>query len=398
MAKKRFFLVLVSVLTLSLTACGQAQDEVVSSEVDTQNTVSEENTVVESLTDVEATIGKTEQQREETEQQEETVVESDSSNVWVPSEAPMVRDQVSEEEKRATELSILEKGTFLFAGNTDDSYYPNDISWLKNAKEGDALALIYACDDQSHGGWGVLGMSINNNQEHIAAMSDAPEKERLMIYTMADLMNIAGISSITEFNSFNIGAWNGGRIAGLYYLSEDVAAELDAYLKQVEDVEKIIHTYTGELSNENAIDSAKKVYQYLKDTYGKACITGQMESTWMGTPNYEMIYIEENTGKLPAIRGLDFMHNDFGGVVSRAKDWWEQGGIVTICWHTGADFASAYDESKADNINWDDAFVPGSDTYNALLEGMDRAVPYLQNLEDAGVPVLWRPFHELDGG
>ena len=89
MAKKRFFLALVSVLTLSLTACGQVQDEVVSSEVDTQNTVSEENTVVESLTDVEATIGKTEQ-REETEQQEETVVESDSSNVWVPSEAPMV--------------------------------------------------------------------------------------------------------------------------------------------------------------------------------------------------------------------------------------------------------------------------------------------------------------------
>ena len=29
---------------------------------------------------------------------------------------------------------------------------------------------------------------------------------------------------------------------------------------------------------------------------------------------------------------------------------------------------------------------------------MDRAVPYLQQLEDAGVPVLWRPFHELDGG
>jgi len=34
----------------------------------------------------------------------------------------------------------------------------------------------------------------------------------------------------------------------------------------------------------------------------------------------------------------------------------------------------------------------------AILDGMDRAVPYLQQLEDAGVPVLWRPFHELDGG
>ena len=42
--------------------------------------------------------------------------------------------------------------------------------------------------------------------------------------------------------------------------------------------------------------------------------------------------------------------------------------------------------------------MPGSDTYNSLLSGMDRAVPYLQQLEDAGAPVLWRPFHELDGG
>lgn len=162
--------------------------------------------------------------------------------------------------------------------------------------------------------------------------------------------------------------------------------------------EEIVHTYTGELSNEDAIESTVVVYDYLKEIYGTACLTGQMESTWMGTPDYEMDYIEKNTGKLPAIRGLDFMNNDFDGVTERAQEWWEMGGIPTICWHTGADFASGYEESKADNINWDEAFVSGSDTYNALLQGMDRAVPYLQQLEDAGVPVLWRPFHELDGG
>ncbi|MBQ7942639.1 MAG: hypothetical protein IJ326_01100 [Lachnospiraceae bacterium] len=391
MTKKRWFAGLVSVWVMSLTACGQMQDKVETGEISTQTTVSEENTEAESLTDAEAfTV--------EVEQQEETQVEAVSSSVWIPSEAPAVRKEISEEEQRAAELAILEKGTFLFSGKTDKGYYPNDISWLKNAGTEDAIALIYACDDKTHGGWGVLGMSINNNQENIAAMSDEPEKERLLVYTMAELMEIVGITNTSEFTSFSIGAWNGGRIAGLYYLPQDVAAELDEYLEQVDNVEKIIHTYTGELSNENAIDSARKVYQYLQDTYGKACITGQMESTWMGSPNYEMLYIEENTGKLPAIRGLDFMHNDFGGVVSRAKDWWEQGGIVTICWHTGADFSSGYDESKADDINWNEAFVPGSDTYNALLEGMDRAVPYLQNLEDAGVPVLWRPFHELDGG
>ncbi len=159
-----------------------------------------------------------------------------------------------------------------------------------------------------------------------------------------------------------------------------------------------MYTYTGKLSNENSIESAKILYEYLRKTYKNACLTGQMESTSMGTPDYEMNYIKENTGKLPAIRGLDFISNDFDGVVERSTQWWEKGGIVTICWHTGADFASGYKECLEDNINWEEAFVPGSDTYNALLEGMDRAVPALQKLEAAGVPVLWRPFHELDGG
>lgn len=152
------------------------------------------------------------------------------------------------------------------------------------------------------------------------------------------------------------------------------------------------------LSDPNAIENAVKVYDYLKNTYKKACLTGQMESTWMGSPDYEMNYLEETTGRLPAIRGLDFMHNDFDGVRDRAKEWWERGGIPTICWHTGSDLSSGYDESLADNLDWDKVFDESTPEYAALIEGFDRAVPALQALEDDNVPVLWRPFHELDGG
>lgn len=157
------------------------------------------------------------------------------------------------------------------------------------------------------------------------------------------------------------------------------------------------HTYDGTLSNKNSIEPAVTVYNYIKSVYTNNCLTGQMESTWMTSPEYEMEYVLENTGKLPAIRGLDFMNNDFEGVTARAKQWWERGGIVTICWHTGSDFASGYPESKQTDINWDEAFIEGSDTYNALIEAMDRAVPSLKELNEAGVPVLWRPFHEFDG-
>ena len=333
----------------------------------------------------------------------ESVETEEPEKIWIPAEAPPVRDVLSDEEKADGQQKILEKGTFLFSGKTNEGYYPGDISWLTSATESDVIAILYACDDVTHGGWGVLGLSAKANgssnvQEDIAANSDEPQKERLVLYSVEALLSMTGAEAATDMSSFALGAWNGGRIAGLYYLPEEVAVELENYLSEVDNSEQIIHTYTGLLSNENAIESAREVYRYLQEAYGTVCLTGQMESTWMGSPDYELDYIEENTGKLPAIRGLDFMNNDFGGVIQRAKQWWELGGIPTICWHTGADFASGYTESLEDNINWEEAFVPGSDTYNALLEGMDRAVPYLQKLEDDGVPVLWRPFHELDGG
>lgn len=393
---KKRMLLLTGVLVLLLCGCGenanvssgQESSVEVNSEVST-----EENDSVENQTTDEA----------DTKEAEAEVTAEPQEEVWVPAEAPAIRNSLSEEEKNAKQAAILEKGTFLYSGETDKGYYPSDISWLQNAGEEDVIALIYACDDVTHGGWGVLGFDTKVNGSYtklmdVTAVSDQPDKERLMLYTIKEFVEFAGVESVADFESFGLGAWNGGRIAGLYYLPEEVADELNQYLAGVEETEQIIHTYTGELSNENAIESAKTVYAYLKEVYGTGCLTGQMESTWMISPDYEMNYIQNNTGKLPAIRGLDFMSNDFAGATKRAKEWWEQGGIVTICWHTGPDFASAYNESKEDDINWEEAFVPGSETYNALLAGMDRAVPYLQELEDAGVPVLWRPFHELDGG
>ena len=328
--------------------------------------------------------------------------QTETVEVWQPQSAPPVRNELTDEEKLARQISILEKGTFLFSGKANVSYYARDLSFVEGADGQDALALIYACDDENHVGWGVLGWSgyVSGKSVQggdVLAKAD-PAKERVLIVTLNELAEMFGLDSIDELEKLTLGAWNGGRIAGLYFVTEDLVQEWQSCVEEIERYEQIIHTYNGGLSNENAIENAQALYGYMQEIYGKYCLTGQMESTWMGSPDYEMNYLEENTGKLPAIRGMDFIHNDFQGVVDRAAEWWEKGGIPTICWHTGADFASGYNECLADDINWEEAFVAGSDTYNSLVAGMDRAVPYLQQLEDAGVPVLWRPFHELDGG
>lgn len=155
-------------------------------------------------------------------------------------------------------------------------------------------------------------------------------------------------------------------------------------------------TFEHKLSNPNANADALRTYNYLYDNFGKVILTAQQESTWKGSPDYEMDLIQEATGKLPAIRGLDFMNRDFNGVVKRATEWHEKGGIVTICWHTGVE-GSSYNACKDEKPDFEKLLTPGTDEYKTMMETWDRAASALSKLQNAGVAVLWRPFHEFDG-
>ena len=150
------------------------------------------------------------------------------------------------------------------------------------------------------------------------------------------------------------------------------------------------------LSNPNADVNTKKIYDYLCESFGTYMLTCQQESTWMSSPEYEMEIIEEATGKLPAMRGLDFMNNDFDGVVERSEQWHEKGGLVTICWHTGVG-GSGYQESLDESPDYDKLLTEGTDEYNEMMSSWDNAAKALQKLRDEGITVLWRPFHEFDG-
>ncbi|MBR1749407.1 MAG: hypothetical protein IJ740_00805, partial [Ruminococcus sp.] len=140
--------------------------------------------------------------------------------------------------------------------------------------------------------------------------------------------------------------------------------------------EEPAETFAHQLSNPNANADALRTYNYLCDSFGNVMLTCQQESTWMGSPDYEMDIIQETTGKLPAMRGLDFMNNDFDGVVERSKAWHEKGGIVTICWHTGVN-GSGYQESLDENPDFDKLLTPGTDEYNEMIASWDKAAAAL---------------------
>ncbi|MGN0634546.1 MAG: glycosyl hydrolase [Oscillospiraceae bacterium] len=189
-------------------------------------------------------------------------------------------------------------------------------------------------------------------------------------------------------------------------------------IKPAEKIDPAQYVVSRELSNPNASEETKRLYNFLCDSYGKYIISGQYAADNNGVDAREFIEIEKNFGDYPAIMGLDLIeaspsrvaHGSDQGlkVVPTAKDWWlEQGGIVTICWHWNAPepyimknggawwqgFYSEYVDIDLDKI------MKGEDPegYDLLVSDIDAIAVKLQELDDYHVPILWRPLHEGGG-
>jgi len=147
---------------------------------------------------------------------------------------------------------------------------------------------------------------------------------------------------------------------------------------------------------------ANKLYQFLRDNYGKKVLSGVMTLNSFD----ETAWLKQNTGKEPAIIGLDFMHCNRGYTwydnqqpVEDAKAYWAKNGIPVFVWHwrdplrTTEEFYSnktSFDVSKIDD--------PESAEYKAMIADIDFVSAQFAELKRDNVPVIWRPLHEAAGG
>ena len=154
---------------------------------------------------------------------------------------------------------------------------------------------------------------------------------------------------------------------------------------------------TTSLCNPNAGASAKRLYAQLQDVFGQKILLAQQEFPGHGRYDQEMEHIQRVTDSLPAIRGLDFMHDDYAGAVQRARDWHARGGIVSICWHTGL-VGLGYQECLDEKPDFGALFTEGSEERALLYRRWDDAAQAIALLQNDDIPVLWRPFHEFNGG
>lgn len=145
----------------------------------------------------------------------------------------------------------------------------------------------------------------------------------------------------------------------------------------------------------NASPEARALLNFMHAMYGKKTLSGQMWAPW-GIDEIETVY--KITGKYPAIRGQDYIHERSNKRENElAIEWWKAGGIPTIMWHWGAPSkGEGYNQSKM-SIDIDRCFEPGTEEHAAMWIDLKRIADHLTELRDANVPVLWRPVHECDG-
>ena len=152
--------------------------------------------------------------------------------------------------------------------------------------------------------------------------------------------------------------------------------------------------------NHNASKEAKELLNYLYELKGKSVLSGQH--------NYpsELLQstdsIKAMTGKYPAIYGTDISDlND--QVVNEIIRQYESGSIITIMYHQVKPFdhdSLGFQRSVKGMVTdeqWKQIITPGTKYHAMWLEKIDKRAELLKKLQNANIPVLWRPYHEMNG-
>lgn len=161
----------------------------------------------------------------------------------------------------------------------------------------------------------------------------------------------------------------------------------------------------AELTDPAATPEAKKLFAFLQSQYGQKTMSGTMGAIAWDSGYYDAITAA--AGKAPAVIGFDYIHLaaspanwiDYGDITP-VKDAWEAGNIVQIMWHWNVprlNNPKAQLSTGISRFSPSNAMVPGNWEYDIMEADIAKVAGYLKLIQDAGIPVIFRPFHEAAG-
>jgi mannan endo-1,4-beta-mannosidase len=160
----------------------------------------------------------------------------------------------------------------------------------------------------------------------------------------------------------------------------------------------------------NATPEATKLLEYLYSISGKKTLVGQHAEPLVVSTRFPTV--ERYTGHYPALCGFDFGFSAPGtwdginfrqNIVDEAIRRNNEGFIITIMWHAvrpvedePVEFRQSV-QGKLTEKEWQDLITPGTEINERWKSQVDVIAFFLKQLKNADVPVLWRPYHEING-
>ena len=153
-----------------------------------------------------------------------------------------------------------------------------------------------------------------------------------------------------------------------------------------------------------------KSLNYLYAISGSQTVAGQHNREPNSDPTLWTREIYERTGVYPGLWGGDFLFQadniaNRQTMIDQAITEWNNGALVTLTWHGCSPAVSEPCEweggllnSQLSDAQWNELITNGTYLNSVFKQRMDDIAYYFQQLEDAGVEVLFRPLHEMNQG
>jgi mannan endo-1,4-beta-mannosidase len=152
--------------------------------------------------------------------------------------------------------------------------------------------------------------------------------------------------------------------------------------------------------NSNATHEVQKLLAWMYENQGKTVLSGQHNYPHELTRSTDSIVAI--TGKTPVVWGTD-VSSLSDELFNEAQRQFQNGAIITLMYHQVKPFHhdslgfSRSVKGMVSDEEWAQIVTPGTEFHTMWLEKIDQRAEFLKKFRDAGIPVLWRPYHEMNG-
>lgn len=158
-----------------------------------------------------------------------------------------------------------------------------------------------------------------------------------------------------------------------------------------------------------AADSPYKTLNLLYSIQGAHTLAGQHNKEPNANPLYYSTGVNTRTGKWPALHSGDFLFasadiTNRQTMINQVIEQWNAGAVINLMWHACSPAVGSACQweggvkGSLTNAQWTELITDGTALNNTWKQRMDEVAVFLQQLEDAGVEVLFRPLHEMNQG